>query len=157
MGIFDSLKSEAQRNFIARADEAKNQIVYKYPERNIRIMTQLTVQADEVALFVKDGVVAGKLGPGRHNLDTNKIPFLSALLEKATQAVSNQYLRARADSTTAALEALANHLAGIRGRKNLIWVSSGFPLVIHDPLTGPQAQTRSATRFAVRSKPPASA
>ena len=84
MGIFDSLKSEAQRNFIARADEAKNQIVYKYPERNIRMMTQLTVQADEVALFVKDGVVAGKLGPGRHNLDTNNIPFLSALLEKAT-------------------------------------------------------------------------
>jgi len=84
MGIFDSLKSEAQRNFIARADEAKNQIIYKYPERNIRVMTQLTVQADEVALFVKDGVVAGKLGPGRHNLDTNNVPFLSALLEKVT-------------------------------------------------------------------------
>jgi len=84
MGIFDSLKSEAQRNFIARADEAKNQIVYKYPERNIRMMTQLTVQADEIALFVKDGVVAGKLGAGRHNLDTNNIPFLSSLLEKAT-------------------------------------------------------------------------
>jgi membrane protease subunit (stomatin/prohibitin family) len=84
MGIFDSLKSEAQRNFIARADEAKNQIIYKYPERNIRIMTQLTVQADEIALFVKDGVVAGKLGPGRHNLDTNNVPFLSALLEKVT-------------------------------------------------------------------------
>ena len=84
MGIFDSLKSEAQRNFIARADDAKNQIIYKYPERNIRIMTQLTVQADEVAIFVKDGVVAGKLGPGRHNLDTNNIPFLSSLLEKVT-------------------------------------------------------------------------
>ncbi|MFO0600807.1 MAG: SPFH domain-containing protein [Myxococcaceae bacterium] len=84
MGIFDSLKSEAQRNFIARADEAKNHIIYKYPERNIRVMTQLTVQADEIALFVKDGIVAGKLGPGRHNLDTNNIPFLSALLEKVT-------------------------------------------------------------------------
>ncbi|HEY1088679.1 MAG TPA: SPFH domain-containing protein, partial [Archangium sp.] len=72
------------RNFIARADEAKNQIIYKYPERNIRLMTQLTVQADEVAIFLKDGVVAGKLGPGRHNLDTNNVPFLSALLEKVT-------------------------------------------------------------------------
>jgi membrane protease subunit (stomatin/prohibitin family) len=84
MGIFDSLKSEAQRNFIARADEAKGDIIYKYPERNIRVMTQLTVQADEVALFFKDGVVAGKLGPGRHNLDTNNVPFISALLEKVT-------------------------------------------------------------------------
>jgi membrane protease subunit (stomatin/prohibitin family) len=84
MGIFDKLKTEAQRNFIARADEAKNQIIYKYPERNIRLMTQLTVQADEVAVFLKDGVVVGKLGPGRHNLDTNNVPFLSSLLEKVT-------------------------------------------------------------------------
>lgn len=84
MGIFDTLKSEAQRNFIARADEAKNDIIYKYPERNIRMMTQLTVQADEMCLFVKDGVVVGKLGPGRHNLDSNNIPFISRLLEKVT-------------------------------------------------------------------------
>jgi membrane protease subunit (stomatin/prohibitin family) len=84
MGIFDSLKQEAQRNFIARADEAKDDIIYKYPERNIRMMTQLTVQADEVALFFKDGVCMGTLGPGRHNLETNNIPFLSALLEKGT-------------------------------------------------------------------------
>lgn len=84
MGIFSSLKNEAQRNFIARADEAKNQLVYKYPERNIRMLTQLTVQADEVALFVKDGVVVGQLGAGRHNLDSNNIPFLSRLLEKVT-------------------------------------------------------------------------
>ena len=55
MGIFDSLKQEAQRNFIARADEAKDELIYKYPERNIRVMTQLTVQADEMAMFVKDG------------------------------------------------------------------------------------------------------
>ncbi len=84
MGIFDSLKSEAQRNFIARADEAKDAIIYKYPERNIRMMTQLTVQADEVCLFVKDGAVVGKLGVGRHNLETNNIPFISKLLEKVT-------------------------------------------------------------------------
>ena len=84
MGIFDTLKSEAQRNFIARADEAKDQIIYKYPERNIRMLTQLTVQADEMCLFVKEGVVVGKLGPGRHNLDSNNIPFLSRLLEKVT-------------------------------------------------------------------------
>jgi membrane protease subunit (stomatin/prohibitin family) len=29
-------------------------------------------------------VVAGKLGPGRHNLDTNNVPFISRLLEKVT-------------------------------------------------------------------------
>lgn len=84
MGILDSFKSEAARNFIAREDSAKDDIIYKYPERNIRLLTQLTVQADEMAIFVKDGVIAGKLGAGRHNLDTNNVPFLSALLEKVT-------------------------------------------------------------------------
>lgn len=84
MGLFDSLKSEAQRNFIARADEAKDFIIYKYPERNVRMLTQLTVQADEICLFVKDGVIVGKLGAGRHNLDTSNIPFLSSILEKFT-------------------------------------------------------------------------
>jgi len=84
MGIFQTIKDESKRNFIARADEAKDHIIYKYPERNIRMMTQLTVDSDEVALFVKDGKVEGKLGPGRHNLDTNNVPFISRLLEKFT-------------------------------------------------------------------------
>ena len=84
MGIFDTIKSETKRNFIARADEAKDAIIYKYPENNIRMMTQLTVDSDEIALFVKDGKVEGTLGPGRHNLDTNNVPFISRLLEKFT-------------------------------------------------------------------------
>ncbi|CAM3605952.1 SPFH domain-containing protein [Corallococcus sp. ZKHCc1 1396] len=84
MGIFDSIKGEAKRNFIARSDEAKGEIVYKYPEKNVRMMTQLTVDADEVALFVKDGKVEGKLGPGRHQLDTSNIPFLGKLIEGFT-------------------------------------------------------------------------
>jgi len=84
MGIFDSIKQESKRNFIHRADEAKNEIIYRYPETNIRMMTQITVDSDEVALFFKDGKIEGKLGPGRHNLDTNNVPFLSRLLEKFT-------------------------------------------------------------------------
>ncbi|PTL77822.1 SPFH domain-containing protein [Vitiosangium sp. GDMCC 1.1324] len=84
MGFFGTIKDEAQRNFIARADEAKGEIVYKYPEKNIRMLTQLTVDADEVALFVKDGKVEGKLGPGRHQLDAKNIPFLSRFLENFT-------------------------------------------------------------------------
>jgi len=84
MGLFDSIKGEAKRNFIARADEAKGEIIYKYPEKNIRMLTQLTVDADEIALFVKDGKVEGKLGPGRHTLDSKNIPFLGALMEGFT-------------------------------------------------------------------------
>ena len=84
MGIFDTIKGETKRNFIARADEAKDLIIYKYPENNVRLATQLTVDADEVAIFVKDGQVAGKLSAGRHTLDTANIPFIGSLIDKFT-------------------------------------------------------------------------
>lgn len=80
MGFF----SETKRNFIARNDGARNDIIYRYPEKNIRMLTQLTCQPDECAVFVKNGQVAGVLGPGQHSLESNNIPFLSSLLEKAT-------------------------------------------------------------------------
>ena len=70
MGFF----SEAKRNFIARSDEARTNIIYRYPEKNIRTLTQLTCQPDECAVFVKNGQVVGTLGPGVHSLET-KLSF----------------------------------------------------------------------------------
>lgn len=84
MGFFDGIKGEAQRNFIARDDSAKDFIIYKYPEHNVRMKTQLTVAEDEIAVFVKDGQWVGQLGAGRHELDTSNVPFLGAILEKFT-------------------------------------------------------------------------
>lgn len=40
------------------------------------------------------------------------------------------YMINRVRGTLKALEFIANHLAGIPGRKNLIWLSGGFPLTI---------------------------
>jgi len=84
MGIFDTIKGETKRNFIARPDAAKDLIIYKHPENNVRMATQLTVDSDEVALFVKDGKVAGKLAAGRHTLDSANIPFIGSLIDSFT-------------------------------------------------------------------------
>ena len=85
MGIFSSIANEARRNFIARPDEARGDIIYRYPEKNMRMMTQLTCQPDEMAVFVREGRVQGHLGPGgTYSLDAENVPFLSALLEKIT-------------------------------------------------------------------------
>jgi VWFA-related protein len=54
----------------------------------------------------------------------------AAWLERTQQMVSETFLRRRAELTTDALEGIANHLAGVPGRKNLVWVSAAFPLVI---------------------------
>lgn len=84
MGIFDFVKNGVQRMMIARPDAAKEAVVYKHPDQNFPFWTQLTVDADEVALFFKDGRYVGTLPAGRHTLDTQNIPFLGALVDKFT-------------------------------------------------------------------------
>ena len=80
MSIFNPIRKQ----FIKRPDDAKNQIVYKWPDNNIRMHTQLTVEPDEVALFVKEGNVVGTLNEGVHTLDGANVPFIGGLLSAAT-------------------------------------------------------------------------
>jgi membrane protease subunit (stomatin/prohibitin family) len=80
MGIFGELR----REFIARPDQAKGQILYKWPDTNIRKLTQLTVQQDELAVFFRDGRVQGTISPGRCTLDSSEIPFLGILVDAAS-------------------------------------------------------------------------
>ena len=84
MGLFDFVKKGAQEMFIARPDEAKDLLVYKWPDRTIPMKAQITVGQDECALFYKDGKFVGRLDAGRHTLETQNIPFLSVLMDKFT-------------------------------------------------------------------------
>src|SRR5260370_7408857 len=78
MGIFGQ---EVRREFIARPDTAKGQILFKWPDTNIRKLTQLTVEQDELAVFFRDGRVQGTIQPGRVTLDSSEIPFLGILVD----------------------------------------------------------------------------
>ncbi len=89
MGLF----KEVRREFVARPPEARDAILYAWPDQNIRLMTQLTCMPDEVALFIRMGQmqsgrpgspVAGTIGPGTHTLDGASFPFLSMLIDAAT-------------------------------------------------------------------------
>jgi VWFA-related protein len=53
---------------------------------------------------------------------------LDAAMKEALTPIQQQDLRVRVPTTQQALQAIARHLAGIPGRKNLIWVLSEFPL-----------------------------
>lgn len=57
---------------------------------------------------------------GDDNLDT--------LLDTSNTTMSNFYIRNRALNTCLAFKVLAEHLSGIPGRKNVVWVSGGFPI-----------------------------
>ena len=69
-----------------------------------------------------------------------------AWLQHTMETVQATFLTRRMQLTTNALESIANHLSGIPGRKNLIWVSGAFPFVISDPISGPQTATRQVNR-----------
>ena len=68
-----------------------------------------------------------------------------AWLNRSQQMVSEIFLRRRAQLTTDALEGIANHLAGVPGRKNLVWVSAAFPFVVETD-HGPQIMNKPVDR-----------
>ena len=88
MGVMDFVKRGVQEMMIARPDDKKNLLVYKHPDPTIPMYSQLTVDADEAAVFLRDGSVVGTLrtaGAGqRHTLSSQNIPFLSNLVDKFT-------------------------------------------------------------------------
>jgi len=75
---------DLNRQFIARPDQAKDDILFKWPDMTIRKLTQVTVQPDETALFIKEGKVAGTLPQGRSTLDGALIPFLGDIVDWAS-------------------------------------------------------------------------
>jgi len=82
MGILN----EARREFIAAPDSAKGQIVYKWPDQNIRKFTRVIVEPDAVAVFMDQGRLMGVLAPGRHTLDASELPFLGMFADWASNS-----------------------------------------------------------------------
>jgi len=69
------------------------------------------------------GALSGKDAAGKAMIE-NMMQWLDAVRDREAQYMMTERVRI----TTAALEAIGRHAAGIPGRKNLIWVSGGFPL-----------------------------
>src|ERR1700683_3493407 len=84
MGMVDFIKSGVRELMIARTENLNHLIVYKHPDQNIPMYSQLTVDSDECAVFFKDGRVVGVLPPGRVTLQSQNIPFLNSLVTSYT-------------------------------------------------------------------------
>jgi membrane protease subunit (stomatin/prohibitin family) len=84
MGVMDFVRNGVREMMIARPDHLKHLIVYKHPDQNIPMYSQLTVDSDECAVFFKDGRVVGVLPPGRHTMQSQNIPFLNNIIQSFT-------------------------------------------------------------------------
>ncbi len=84
MSMLDWFQRGTQEMMVARPDGTKAQVVWKHPDPTIPMKSQLTVDADEKAIFFRDGQVVSVLEPGRHALDSDNLPFLSNLVDSFT-------------------------------------------------------------------------
>jgi membrane protease subunit (stomatin/prohibitin family) len=78
------IRNEARREFIAAPDRSKGQIVFKWPDQNIRKFSRAIVEPDAVAVFMSQGRVMGVLPPGQHTLDAEELPFLGMFIDWAS-------------------------------------------------------------------------
>ncbi len=62
-------------------DATPEDLVWRYPDEVIPWGSVVIVKEWERAVFYRDGKVYGVLGPGRHVLDTQNVPFLKGLVE----------------------------------------------------------------------------
>jgi len=78
------LLNESRREFIAAPDDKKHQIIFKWPDDNIRKFARAIVEPDAQAVFMSQGKVMGVLPPGQHTLDASELPFLGMFIDWAS-------------------------------------------------------------------------
>lgn len=80
MGLFDFLSKQ----FIDVIDwvEAPDDLALRYPMRDHAIQNgaSLTVRDGQIAFFYEEGRIADAFQPGRHTLETDNLPVLTALM-----------------------------------------------------------------------------
>jgi membrane protease subunit (stomatin/prohibitin family) len=121
------------REFIAAPDTAKGQIVYKWPDHNIRKFSRCIVEQDQVAVFMSQGQLMGTVLAGQHRLDARELPFLGMFIDWATNS----------DAFRAEL-----YYVSIRDFPNLRF--GGRLDEVQDPQTGLIVTLRSFGEYAMR-------
>jgi membrane protease subunit (stomatin/prohibitin family) len=75
--------AEQKTNVVAWTSQGPDDIIYRSPHDDLRIITSVTVPEHAVALFIRDGQLLGVLDPGRHTVTSANIPWLTKLYNLA--------------------------------------------------------------------------
>jgi VWFA-related protein len=94
--------------------------------RELRVLHDFTSDASSLLR-----TLAKHTGKPNPDLEAGELdPDLDSWLDQSTQVMDDFYQVRRTHTTFEALMAIANHVTNLPGRKNLIWISSGFPFTM---------------------------
>lgn len=63
-------------------------LVWKHPAEDFNTYSKLIVHESQVAILYKDGKALDEFPPGKHELETDNIPFLRGIVNIPTEGVS---------------------------------------------------------------------
>jgi VWFA-related protein len=145
--------------------------LYSMGRSSIQILHDFTSDPQDLARIIKRyrGAADSATAPGPmfHRPESGTVQReapsaadekLDRMLDNLNQTVAHTDMATRVRLTTQALEAIANHLAPLPGRKNLVWISASFPFSIGlydrnglaNPVKNPQESFRDAITRAAR-------
>jgi len=139
--LFDGLNTRFQDQAYARKQIVKflseiqphDRVALYLLGGDLRILHDFTNNSDHLAKALSKyrGRISGELDaadPAPREPTGDDV--LDQFLSNSDQAISDFYSVNKAQSTLDAMEAIAHHLASLPGRKNLVWVSGGFPFTL---------------------------
>jgi len=139
--LFDGLNTRFQDQAYARKQIVKflseiqphDRVALYLLGSNLRILHDFTNNPDHLtqALSKYRGRISGELDAADPApVDPTGNDDLDQFLSNSNQVISDFYNVNKANFTLDAMEAIAHHLASQPGRKNLVWVSGGFPFTL---------------------------
>ena len=106
--------------------------LYVLGQDRLQVLYDFTNDA-EMLVRALDSVTAGaapKLGASAQQIPPALTEGLSAFAQANFANMNAAIAQLRAEATLENLEHVASHLAGVPGRKNVVWLSAGFPFII---------------------------
>jgi VWFA-related protein len=159
--LFDTLNTPAENQIYARQEllkfmkelQPQDRIALYTLTKKLNILLDFTADAGEITRTLdrfrgaqsfeleaaaKTGASEAGLLPASQGIGANAV--VNGNLDIAAQMESDFYTESRVRMTAQALEAIANHVARLPGRKNLVWVSAAFPMALNMNLINPLLQ-----------------
>jgi len=147
--LFDALNTSLQDQAYARAQilaflqevQPQDHVAIYLLARRLRVISEFTQDAKSLAEAIERFRAAGSLILADTNqpyltaaetgvIDPKAAQYMAALMNDMNSKARDQANFNRMQITAQAMEAIANRVAGIPGRKNLVWVSGSFPVSI---------------------------